>query len=151
LPSNAKLIDGTAIGREMRAELAGEIGALKTRGVTPGLAVVLVGDNPASQVYVRMKGKACDEAGLYHETIKLRKETTEGELLGVLERLNADHRIHGMLVQLPLPPQIDERRVLCRIDPEQYAPLGDRRGQRQLHQHAVDPVVGVETLENAQQ
>src|SRR5256885_13841388 len=101
----------------MRAELAGEFGALKTRGVTPGLAVVLVGENPASQVYVKMKGKACDEAGLYHETIKLRKETTEGELLGVVERLNADHRIHGMLVQLPLPPQIDERRVLFRIDP----------------------------------
>ena len=117
MPSNAKLIDGTAIGREMRAELAGEIGALKTRGVTPGLAVVLVGENPASQVYVKMKGKACDEAGLYHETIKLRKETTEGELLGVVERLNADHRIHGMLVQLPLPPQIDEHRVLFRIDP----------------------------------
>jgi len=117
LLSNAQLIDGTAIGREMRGELAAEIAALTARGVTPGLAVVLVGDSPASQVYVRMKGKACDEAGLYHETIKLRKETTEGELLGVLERLNADHRIHGMLVQLPLPPQIDERRVLFRIDP----------------------------------
>src|SRR5213593_1688166 len=101
----------------MRTELGAEITKLKRAGITAGLAVVLVGENPASQVYVKMKGKACDEAGLYHETIKLRKETTEGELLGVVERLNADHRIHGMLVQLPLPPQIDEHRVLFRIDP----------------------------------
>jgi len=76
-----------------------------------------VGDNPASQVYVRMKGKACDEAGLYHETIKLPKETTEGDLLALIERLNLDHKIHGILVQLPLPKQIDETRVLRRIDP----------------------------------
>src|SRR6266516_1744468 len=69
----------------MRAELAGEIAALKQQGVTPGLAVVLVGDNPASQVYVRMKGKACDEAGLYHETIKLPKDTTEAGLMSLLE------------------------------------------------------------------
>ncbi len=101
----------------MRAELAGEIAALKRRGVTPGLAAVLVGDNPASQVYIRMKGKACDEAGLYHETIKLPKDTTEGDLLALLERLNLDHKIHGILVQLPLPGQIDEHRVLRRIDP----------------------------------
>ena len=101
----------------MRAELGGEVAALKRRGVTPGLAVVLVGDNPASQVYVRMKIKACDEAGFYHESIRLRKETTEAELLGLLERLNADSKIHGILVQLPLPPQIDAHRVLHRIDP----------------------------------
>src|SRR3989449_8194647 len=101
----------------MRAELAAEIAALKGRGVTPGLAVVLIGENPASQVYVRMKGKACQEAGLYHETLKLPKETTEGNLLGLIERLNADHKIHGILVQLPLPPQINAQRVLHRIDP----------------------------------
>src|SRR5437762_200207 len=143
----------------MRGELAGEIGALKTRGVTPGLAVVLVGENPASQVYVKMKGKACDEAGLYHETIKLRKETTEGELLGVVERLNADHRIHGMLVQLPLPPQIDEHRVLFRIDPAKdvdgFHPenvgkvaLGDPTGFRPATPYGVQQLVvrpGVET------
>jgi methylenetetrahydrofolate dehydrogenase (NADP+)/methenyltetrahydrofolate cyclohydrolase len=117
LPASAKLIDGNAVGREIRAELAGEIAGLKQRGVTPGLAVVLVGDNPASQVYVRMKGRACDEACLYHETIKLPKETSEGELLALVERLNADPRIHGILVQLPLPPQIDSRRVLHRLDP----------------------------------
>jgi len=117
LPASATLIDGTAIAKTMRAELAGEIAALKGRGVTPGLAAVLVGDNPASQVYVRMKGKACDEAGLYHETIRLPKETKEGDLLALLERLNLDPKIHGILVQLPLPPQIAEKRVLRRIDP----------------------------------
>jgi len=101
----------------MRAELCSEITKLETAGVTPGLAVVLVGDNPASEVYVRMKGKACDEAGLYHETIKLPKDTSEGELMGVLERLNANPRIHGILVQLPLPKQIDTNRTLHRIDP----------------------------------
>src|SRR3989454_12458968 len=101
----------------MRAELAAEIGALKRSGVTPGLAVVLVGDNPASQVYVRMKGKACEEAGFYHETIKLRKETSEAELMALMERLNADSRIHGILVQLPLPAHIDTNRALHRIDP----------------------------------
>lgn len=101
----------------MRAGLARSIADLKGRGVTPGLAAVLVGDNPASQVYVRMKGKACEEAGLYHETIKLPKETSAGDLLSLIERLNLDHKIHGILVQLPLPKQIDEQRVLRRIDP----------------------------------
>ena len=84
--SGAKIIDGNAIAATMRAELAAEIAALKKSGVTPGLAVVLVGDNPASQVYVRMKGKACAEAGFYHETIKLRKETSEAELMALIER-----------------------------------------------------------------
>ena len=100
----------------MRAELAGDIAALMKKGVTPGLAVVLVGDNPASQVYVRMKGKACDDAGLYHETIKLPKDTSEAELMSLLERLNANPKIHGILVQLPLPKQINTNRALHRID-----------------------------------
>ena len=113
----ARLIDGNAIGAEMRAELGAEIAGLKKKTVTPGLAVVLVGDNPASEVYVRMKGKACDEAGLYHETVKLSKETPEGELMSLLERLNANPQIHGILVQLPLPKQIDTNRVLHRVDP----------------------------------
>ncbi len=115
--AGARLIDGNAIGATMRAELAGEIAALRKQGVTPGLAVVLVGDNPASQVYVRMKGKACDEAGLYHETIKLPKDTSEADLMSLLERLNANPKIHGILVQLPLPRQIDTNRALHRIDP----------------------------------
>src|SRR5882762_8265774 len=96
----------------MRSELSSEITKLKKAGVTPGLAVVLVGDNPASQVYVRMKGKACDEAGLYHETIKLPKDTSEADLMALIERLNANSKIHGILVQLPLPRQINTNRAL---------------------------------------
>jgi methylenetetrahydrofolate dehydrogenase (NADP+)/methenyltetrahydrofolate cyclohydrolase len=101
----------------MRAELSGDIAALAARGVTPGLAAVLVGDDPASQTYVRMKGKACDDAGLYHETLELPKETGEAELLAVVRRLNADPKIHGILVQLPLPSQINSQRVLRSVDP----------------------------------
>ena len=101
----------------MRMELTADIEALKARGITPGLAAVLVGDNPASRVYVRMKGKACDEAGLHHETMTLSAETTEAQVLALVDRLNADPKIHGILVQLPLPGQIDARRVLRRLDP----------------------------------
>src|SRR5690349_22385135 len=86
----------------MRAELAGELRALRARGITPGLAAVLVGDNPASATYVRMKGQACEEAGLYHETVRLPKDTSEAELLALVDRLNGDAKIHGILVQLPL-------------------------------------------------
>lgn len=113
----AKLIDGNAIGAEMRAELTGEITALKKKGITPGLAVVLVGDNPASHVYVRMKGKACEAAGMHSVTIRLPKETSQADLLQEIARLNADPAIHGILVQLPLPKQIDSSRVLHAIDP----------------------------------
>jgi len=101
----------------MRAELQGEIRTLTARGVQPGLAAVLVGDNPASATYVRMKGKACEEAGLHHETIRLPQETSEAELLALIDRLNADPKIHGILVQLPLPKQIDTQRVLRRVTP----------------------------------
>ncbi len=143
----------------MRAELAGEIAALKGKGVTPGLAVILVGDNPASQVYVRMKGKACDEAGLYHETIKLPKDTTEADLMALLERLNVNHQIHGILVQLPLPKQIDTNRALHRIDPRKdvdgFHPenvgkvaVGDPTGFRPATPYGVQQLLirtGVET------
>src|SRR5207244_8976500 len=155
----AKLIDGTAIGAVMRAELAGEIAALKQQGITPGLAVVLVGDNPASQVYVRMKGKACDEAGLYHETIKLPTDTSEADLMALLERLNANPEIHGILVQLPLPRQIDSNRALHRIDPRKdvdgFHPenvgkvvVGDPTGFRPATPYGVQQLLirtGVET------
>ena len=114
----AKLIDGTAIGAAMRKELGTEIAALKKKGIKPGLAVVLVGDNPASEVYVRMKGKACEEAGMHSVTIKRPKETSEAELLQELDRLNNDAAIHGILVQLPLPKQIDPQAVLNAIDPD---------------------------------
>jgi methylenetetrahydrofolate dehydrogenase (NADP+)/methenyltetrahydrofolate cyclohydrolase len=101
----------------MRAELKGELRALAAAGVTPGLAAVLVGDNTASATYVRMKGKACEETGLYHETIRLPASTTEAALWAVVDRLNADPKIHGILVQLPLPPHIGTQRVLQRVAP----------------------------------
>ena len=143
----------------MRAELAGEIAALKKKGVTPGLAVVLVGENPASQVYVRMKGKACEEAGLYHETIKLPKDTSEADLMSLLERLNVNPKIHGILVQLPLPKQIDTNRALHRIDPRKdvdgFHPenvgkvaVGDPTGFRPATPYGVQQLLvrtGVET------
>jgi methylenetetrahydrofolate dehydrogenase (NADP+)/methenyltetrahydrofolate cyclohydrolase len=113
----ARLIDGVGVGDAMRAELGREIQSLKAGGVTPGLAAVLVGDNPASETYVRMKGKACDEAGLYHETIRLPATAGEEEVLALVARLNGDPRIHGILVQLPLPRQIDTKRVLWSVDP----------------------------------
>jgi len=113
----ARLIDGTAIGGRLRAELQAEIRTLRGRGITPGLAAVLVGDNPASATYVRMKGKACEDAGLYHETIRLPRDTSETELLALVDRLNADPKIHGILVQLPLPQQIHTQRVLQRVAP----------------------------------
>ena len=157
--TGARLIDGNAIGAEMRGELAGEIAALKKKGIVPGLAVVLVGDNPASQVYVRMKGKACDDAGLYHETIKLPKDTSEGDLMGMLERLNTNPKIHGILVQLPLPKQIDTNRALHRIDPRKdvdgFHPenvgkvaVGDATGFRPATPYGVQQLLirtGVET------
>jgi len=143
----------------MRQELAGEITALQKKGVVPGLAVILVGDNPASQVYVRMKGKACDEAGLYHETIKLPKDTTQADLMALLERLNVNHQIHGILVQLPLPKQIDTNRALHRIDPRKdvdgFHPenvgkvaVGDPTGFRPATPYGVQQLLirtGVET------
>jgi methylenetetrahydrofolate dehydrogenase (NADP+)/methenyltetrahydrofolate cyclohydrolase len=113
----AELIDGKKIADVMRADLEPEIAALRARGTVPGLAVVLVGQNPASQVYVRMKGKACEQLGMRSETIRLVAETTEDELLAVIARLNADAGIHGMLVQLPLPKHINETRVLHAILP----------------------------------
>jgi methylenetetrahydrofolate dehydrogenase (NADP+)/methenyltetrahydrofolate cyclohydrolase len=114
----AKIIDGKAIAEEMRAELAPQIEELNKNGITPGLSVVLVGEDPASQVYVRMKGKACEKAGMKSETITMPKETAEAEVLAVVQRLNDDPAVHGILVQLPLPDQINDRRVLFSIRPD---------------------------------
>jgi len=155
----AELIDGKKIGDEMRADLAPEIEALKAKGTVPGLAVVLVGENPASQVYVRMKGKACEQLGMHSETIRLVAETTEAELLAVIARLNADPKIHGMLVQLPLPKHMDETRVLRAIDPRKdvdgFHPenvgkvsIGDPTGFRPATPYGVQQMLvraGVET------
>lgn len=101
----------------MRAELAKEISELRARGVVPGLAVLLVGDHAPSHAYVKMKGRAADETGLYHETIARPASVTEGELLAIVDRLNADARIHGILVQLPLPAHVDANRLLQRVLP----------------------------------
>lgn len=113
----AELIDGKRIAADIRQEVKEGVDELKEKGVTPGLAVVLVGDNPASAVYVRMKAKACEEAGIYSRVIRLPKETGQGELEAVVDELNADGDIHGMLVQLPLPEQIREADIINRIDP----------------------------------
>ncbi len=114
----ARIIDGKQIAAEMRTELEPAIKDLRKVGITPGLAVVLVGDDPASQVYVRMKGKACDTAGIHSETIILPSATPEAELLDVVDRLNGDPAIHGILVQLPLPDHVNETGVLYRIRPD---------------------------------
>jgi methylenetetrahydrofolate dehydrogenase (NADP+)/methenyltetrahydrofolate cyclohydrolase len=116
--TGATLIDGTAIGRLVREDVAKEVARLKSRGVTPGLSVVLVGDDPASAVYVRSKGKACEEAGMRGETIRLPAETSEEVLLKHVDALNEDPRVHGILVQMPLPRHMSADKVIRRIRPE---------------------------------
>ena len=113
----AQLIDGNALSKQLRAQVAIDTAALKAQGLTPGLAVVLVGDNPASQVYVRNKVKACEDAGLHSVLEKYEATMTESELLARVEVLNNDERIHGILVQLPLPSHIDPQKVIEAISP----------------------------------
>lgn len=116
---SAKIIDGNAIAKQIREELKIEVEKLqKEKNITPGLAVVLVGENPASQVYVRMKEKACEEVGVYSRKITLPQNTKEEEILEIIDELNSDDKIHGILVQLPLPDQIDENKILNRVDPD---------------------------------
>jgi methylenetetrahydrofolate dehydrogenase (NADP+)/methenyltetrahydrofolate cyclohydrolase len=113
-----RLIDGSAVARNVRERVAVEVAELRARGVVPGLTVVLVGDDPASAVYVGGKEKASREAGMAGETIRLPASTTEAELLAIVERLNADERVHGILVQMPLPRHIDPDTVINHILPE---------------------------------
>ncbi len=113
----AQLIDGNALSRQLRGEVAQRAAALTARGHKPGLAVVLVGDNPASQVYVRNKVKACEEAGLHSVLEKYDATLTEAELLARVDALNNDPAIHGILVQLPLPKHIDDHKVIEAISP----------------------------------
>ena len=113
----AQLIDGNALSRQLRTEVAARAATLKAQGTTPGLAVVLVGDNPASQVYVRNKVKACEEAGFHSVLEKYDASMTEAELLARVEALNNDPSIHGILVQLPLPKHIDDHKVIETISP----------------------------------
>jgi methylenetetrahydrofolate dehydrogenase (NADP+)/methenyltetrahydrofolate cyclohydrolase len=114
---SARIIDGNAIGKAIRDELKGDIERLGSQGIVPGLTVVLVGDNPASQVYVRMKGKAAGELGMKSDTVRLPAQTPEKELLALLDGLNADPTVHGILVQLPLPKHMSADRVIRRLDP----------------------------------
>ena len=117
--SNATIIDGKAAAAAVRATVAHQVATFKARhGVSPGLTVVLVGDDPASQVYVRSKGKQTIEAGMHSEQIKLPADTSQDEVLAVVRRLNADTAVHGILVQLPLPKQISELAVISTIDPD---------------------------------
>lgn len=111
------LIDGKKVAADVRARLVKEIEELKAAGHTPGLAVVLVGEDPASQVYVGSKVKACAELGIYSQKWALPAETTQEELVQLIHQLNADDRIHGILVQSPPPPHIDEEAVILNIDP----------------------------------
>ncbi len=115
----ARIIDGKAIAAEVKAEIFAETAMLKAeRGIVPSLAVVIVGNDPASEIYVRNKSRACDEVGFYSRTCKMPESTTTEELLALVEELNNDPDIHGILVQLPLPSHIDGERVLLAIDPE---------------------------------
>lgn len=114
----AELIDGVAIARRIRDEVACDVQRLAQRGVVPGLTVVLVGDDPASAVYVRSKGKATEEAGMRSVTIRLPADTTQADLLAHVDALNADASVHGILVQMPLPKQIDADAIVRRIRPD---------------------------------
>lgn len=156
---SARILDGAALGRAIRQEVAAEVARLKSAGVTPGLAVVLVGADPASQVYVRNKGRACEEAGMHSVTITMSPETSQAELLGTIDRLNSDPAIHGMLVQLPLPKHVDADTVLRRIDPAKdvdgFHPvnvgklvIGDPTGFRPATPYGVQQILlrsGIET------
>ena len=115
--STPVIINGKEVAQSVREGLVKEIAALKEQGITPGLAVVLVGTDPASQVYVGSKVKACEELGIYSQKWELPTETTQEELVKLIHQLNADDRIHGILVQSPPPKHIDEEAVILNIDP----------------------------------
>lgn len=111
------LIDGKAVSLQVKQQVKQECDKLKTKGVTPGLAVIIVGDDPASQVYVRNKEKACEECGFYSIKYALDADTTQSELNALIDKLNKDEKINGILCQLPLPKHLDDKEVINRIDP----------------------------------
>ncbi len=115
---SAKIIDGKAVSAEVKAAVAAETAQLKEKGIVPGLAVIIVGDDPASRVYVNNKKKACAAVGFHSEEYALPAQTTENELLHLVRELNENPHINGILVQLPLPAQIDEHKVIAAIAPE---------------------------------
>ena len=114
----ARIIDGAGISRVMRAEIAEQVTELRARGTIPGLAVVLVGDDPASEVYVRSKTQACADVGMHGRTLRFPTDITQAELFGVIDGLNADPEVHGILVQLPIPEHLAYKVVLERIHPD---------------------------------
>ena len=114
----AVIIDGKQIAAETRAALKGKIAALGKKGITPGLATILVGEDPASQVYVNMKEKACDKLGILSRGVRLAADISQEDLVAEIEALNADPTIHGILVQLPLPKQLDTASVLLKVSPD---------------------------------
>lgn len=114
----AQLIDGNALSKQLRTDVAARVTALKARGITPGLAVILVGENPASQVYVRNKVKACEDTGMHSVLETWPATMTEAELLARVDAMNRDPSIHGILVQLPLPAHMNAQRVIEAISPE---------------------------------
>ena len=114
----AAILDGKAMSEDLRSGIARRVEKLKEAGIRPGLAVILVGDDPASEIYVRNKGKGCEEVGILSETVRLPTETIQEALEKEIDRLNRDDRIHGILVQLPLPGHLDEEAALARILPE---------------------------------
>ncbi|RKJ80759.1 bifunctional methylenetetrahydrofolate dehydrogenase/methenyltetrahydrofolate cyclohydrolase FolD [Butyricicoccus sp. 1XD8-22] len=114
---SATMISGKEISAKLRLSVKAQADALRAKGVVPGLAVILVGDDPASAIYVRNKEKACEECGFYSEKYVLPAETSQDELLSLIAKLNADPRIHGILCQLPLPAHISEQAVILAIDP----------------------------------
>ncbi len=111
------IIDGKAVSAAVKEQVKNECDGLKAKGITPGLAVIIVGDDPASQVYVRNKERACEECGFYSEKYALPENTTQEELNALVDRLNKDSRINGILCQLPLPKHLDDKEVINRIDP----------------------------------
>ena len=114
-----KILDGTALAQEIRDEVAGGVKEMvRNHRVTPGLAAVLVGDDPASGIYVRNKRRACDEVGMFSETFLMPADASQADVLAQVEQLNRDVRFHGILVQLPLPPQVDEQAVIEAVDPD---------------------------------
>ncbi|MCH7604320.1 MAG: bifunctional methylenetetrahydrofolate dehydrogenase/methenyltetrahydrofolate cyclohydrolase FolD [Planctomycetes bacterium] len=156
---HAKLLDGKKLAEEMRAELAPQVKELTEAGVRPGLVVVLVGEDPASRVYVRMKHKACEQIGIFSDIVRLPDDTTQAQLLAEIDRLNNDSKIHGILVQLPLPGHMDSALVLESIDPAKdvdgFHPVnvgrvasGDSRAFRPATPYGVQKMLiryGVET------
>ncbi len=114
----AQIIDGKQLAAEMRAEIKADVEALSAQGVTPGLGVILVGDDPASRSYVTAKEKACEEAGIYSDDNRLPADSTQEELMALIDRMNNDPKINGILLQLPLPKHMDENAALLAINPD---------------------------------